>query len=202
MQLILFLVGLPMLVMGRLRFGGYSQSGPVVRAAGVLLMLPFAASLIFTGLLFMISENWTAEARRSFLIFQNILLLVGQILAIFAAWRLLRRGTGSASAPPPASIVSGFARRVEGWQSSARREKEALRQQPPVQRVNPADFPSVMNTRQAAAYLQVPEQTVLELIHSGKLIAAHINQRYTIARSVLDEYRDGQQDDDQGAGNQ
>ena len=190
MPFILFLVGVPMVVLGRLRFGSFSQSGPEVRAAGVLLMLPFAASLLFSVLLMPISVNWTAESRRSFVNLLSLAQLVGQVGAMLAAWLVLRKGNKSGSAAPLAG--PGILRQLERLSEVARREVQARPSQQRQIHPNVTDFPSVMNTRQAAAYLQVPEQTVLELIASGKLIAARINHRYTIARSVLDEYRNSQ----------
>ena len=190
MPFILFLVGVPMVVLGRLRFGGFSQSGPGVRAAGILLMLPFAASLLFSGLLVSISANWTAESRRSFVNLLSIAQLAGQVVAMLAAWFVLRKGNNGESVVPPAR--PGFLRQLERLSEAARREAQARPSQQRQVQPNVTNFPSVMNTSQAAAYLQVPEQTVLELIDSGKLIAARINHRYTIARSVLDEYRNSQ----------
>ncbi len=50
------------------------------------------------------------------------------------------------------------------------------------------NFPTVMTTTEAALYLNMTEDAVLELIESGKLTAARINYRYRISRSVLDEF--------------
>lgn len=190
MPLILFLIGVPMVVLGRMRFGSFARSGPEVRAAGVLLMLPFAASVLFSGLLFSISANWTVEARNSFVRLVGLVQLIAQVVAMMAAWWVLRKGTQSG--PATATQLPNFMRQLVKMSETARREAQPrATEQKPV-RPNPTSFPSVMNTRQAAAYLQVPEQTILELITSGKLIAARINHRYTIARSVLDEYRNSQ----------
>ena len=189
MAFILFLIGMPMSLMGRVRFGSFARSGPGVRAAGVVLMLPFGASLLFSGLLVSISGNWSVEARQSFVQVISLVQLVGQVLAMFAAWWILR--TSSAENVIPKSMPN-FLQKWNEMQESARSEAQARSVPASPAPRSDTQFPSVMNTRQAAAYLQVPEQTILELITSGKLIAARINHRYTIARSVLDDYRDNQ----------
>ena len=51
------------------------------------------------------------------------------------------------------------------------------------------DFPSVMTTQQAAQYLRVPEKRIIDAIYQGELAASHMNNRYVISRSVLDEFR-------------
>ena len=189
MQFILFLIGLPMSVLGRVRFGSFVRSGSEVRAAGVILMLPFAASLLFSGLLMTISGNWTAEARRSFIQVIGLVQLVGQVIAMFAAWWIMR------SSSSRSAVVTTMPNFLREWGKMQERARKVAPSRPAQQKPAPPNltqFPSVMNTRQAAAYLQVPEQTILELITNGNLIAARINHRYTIARSVLDEYRNSQ----------
>lgn len=179
-----------MVALGRVRFGGFARSGQEVRAAGVILMLPFAASLLFTGVLWSISGNWSPEARNSFLRLLGLVQLVLQVGAMFAAWWVMRnsqRGDSATRTPLP-----GLMRQLMKMSEAAQREKPTQSSQSETMRPNASNFPSVMNTRQAAAYLQVPEQTILDLITNGKLIAARINHRYTIARSVLDEYRKNQ----------
>lgn len=190
MPLILFLIGIPMVALGRVRFGGFARSGQEVRAAGVILMLPFAASLLFTGVLWSISGNWSAEARNSFLRLLGLVQLVVQVGAMFAAWWVMRNSQRGDSATR--TLLPGLMRQLMKMSEAAQREKPTQSSQSEPMRPNASNFPSVMNTRQAAAYLQVPEQTILDLITNGELIAARINHRYTIARSVLDEYRKNQ----------
>jgi excisionase family DNA binding protein len=47
-----------------------------------------------------------------------------------------------------------------------------------------------MTVAQAARYLGMSEKAVLEAIQEGRLSATKTMQGYTIARFVLDEYRD------------
>ncbi|MCY4010391.1 MAG: helix-turn-helix domain-containing protein [Chloroflexi bacterium] len=195
MPLILFLIGIPMVALGRVRFGSFARSGQVVRAAGVLLMLPFAASLLFSGLYWTISGNWTVESRNSFIQLLGWVQLLLQVLAMFCAWWLMRKSPLSDESQP--LPMAGFLRQwMERNENVKRATPSPTASREPPARSNPgSSFPSVMNTRQAAAYLQVPEQTILDLITNGELIAARINHRYTIARSVLDEYRNNQASD-------
>ena len=48
--------------------------------------------------------------------------------------------------------------------------------------------PDVMNPAQVAAYLQVTEADVLQMIQSGQIKAKQIGAQYRISRSALDEY--------------
>jgi excisionase family DNA binding protein len=64
---------------------------------------------------------------------------------------------------------------------------QQLRQANPLQK--PA-APSVMTLTQAARYLNLPEKTVLEAIQDGRISASKTTQGYTVARFVLDEFRD------------
>jgi excisionase family DNA binding protein len=49
-------------------------------------------------------------------------------------------------------------------------------------------MPDVMNPAQAAAYLQVTEADVLQMIQSGQIKAKQIGAQYRISKSALDEY--------------
>jgi len=60
------------------------------------------------------------------------------------------------------------------------------------------NFPSVMSLAEAARYLNVPEQKVIELINEGNLAAAKINHRYSISRTALDEFLENQNDANEG----
>lgn len=183
-----------MVALGRIRFGGFARSGQEVRAAGVLLMLPFAASLLFSGLFWTISGNWSVESRNSFIQLLGWMQVFIQVLAIFCAWWMMRKSQQSDANqhnPMAAGLLQQWMNRNVSVKRATPSPSSSREPAPP----HPSSFPSVMNTRQAAAYLQVPEQTILDLITNGELIAARINHRYTIARSVLDEYRNNQASD-------
>ncbi|MFW5692059.1 MAG: helix-turn-helix domain-containing protein [Chloroflexota bacterium] len=62
------------------------------------------------------------------------------------------------------------------------------------------NFPTVMTTAEAASYLNMTEQAVIDLIEQGKLTAARINYRYRISRSVLDDFIRQQEEQKGSAG--
>ncbi len=55
------------------------------------------------------------------------------------------------------------------------------------------DYPLVMTTAEAASYLNITEDALLELIESGQIAASRINYRYRISRTVLDEFIEAQE---------
>jgi len=64
--------------------------------------------------------------------------------------------------------------------------------QPPAgQPAAPADVPDVMNPAQAAAYLQVSEADIVQMIESGDLKAKKIGSQYRISKAVIDEFLAG-----------
>ncbi len=81
-------------------------------------------------------------------------------------------------------------------------DKEAKQAEAPKPRPAPAprrsgsrrNFPTVMTTAEAAAYLNITEEAVMDLIEEGKLSAARINYRYRISRTVLDDFIKEQQE--------
>ncbi|MFZ5917698.1 MAG: SPFH domain-containing protein [Chloroflexota bacterium] len=64
--------------------------------------------------------------------------------------------------------------------------------QPPAgQQAAPAAMPDVMNPAQAAAYLQVSEADIVQMIEAGELKAKKIGSQYRISKSVIDEFLAG-----------
>jgi excisionase family DNA binding protein len=64
-------------------------------------------------------------------------------------------------------------------------------QQQPGQQAAPADVPDIMNPAQAAAYLQVSEADIMQMIESGELKAKKIGSQYRISKAVIDEFLAG-----------
>lgn len=52
----------------------------------------------------------------------------------------------------------------------------------------PASVPDIMNPAQAAAYLQVSEADIVQMIDAGELKAKKIGSQYRISKAVIDEY--------------
>lgn len=59
------------------------------------------------------------------------------------------------------------------------------------QQAAPASVPDVMNPAQAAAYLQVSEADIVQMIESGELKAKKIGSQYRISKTVIDEFLAG-----------
>jgi excisionase family DNA binding protein len=49
-------------------------------------------------------------------------------------------------------------------------------------------MPDVMNPAQAAAYLQVTEADVMQMIQSGQIKAKQIGAQYRISKAALEEF--------------
>lgn len=64
-------------------------------------------------------------------------------------------------------------------------------QPPPAQQAAPAGVPDVMNPAQAAAYLQVSEADIMQMIESGELKARKIGSQHRISKSVIDQFLAG-----------
>jgi excisionase family DNA binding protein len=63
-------------------------------------------------------------------------------------------------------------------------------QQHPAQQAAPAagPLPDVMNPAQAAAYLQVTEADVMQMVSAGQIKAKQIGAQYRISKAALDEF--------------
>jgi excisionase family DNA binding protein len=68
---------------------------------------------------------------------------------------------------------------------------QAMGQPPAAQPAAPVAVPDVMNPAQAAAYLQVSEADIMQMIESGELKARKIGSQYRISKSVIDEFMAG-----------
>jgi excisionase family DNA binding protein len=59
------------------------------------------------------------------------------------------------------------------------------------QQAAPTAVPDVMNPAQAAAYLQVSEADIIQMIEAGELKARKIGSQYRISKSVIDDFLAG-----------
>lgn len=141
--------------------------GAGVRTAGMILMLPF-----FTDILLGIYVGFTVESPQAVMraLTSYASLQAGVIVfALLMAYIILKRSTNTVSSPAYPSTQPGS---------------------PSFSMPTQANFPSVMTTQEAARYLNVPEERIIDAIYKGELAAAHINNRYNISRRVLDEFRE------------
>ena len=68
---------------------------------------------------------------------------------------------------------------------------QTLQQPAAGQQTGSADVPDVMNPAQAAAYLQVNEADIVQMIESGELKAKKIGSQYRISKKTIDEFLAG-----------
>lgn len=191
MDWILFLAGIVLVYLGKVEVANIHAEGRSVRAAGFVLTLPAVAGLLLRTAWAAMSGSDTAFYD-SGIGFISLLVLLAMVVATGVAYTLLRNATPDDNvivekpAPTeqkPEQNPTPLARKpptVDVWKASTPPANTALRPR--------RDFPTVMNTMEAARYLNVTERDVLKLIDDGKIAAAKINSRYRISRSVLDEF--------------
>jgi hypothetical protein len=205
MDLILLVVGLILLYRGRWSFGGYETEGKHVKAAGVLLMMPatmnvvlaFAFMIIFSG------NSDAVFAAANAISFFMLLMMMG---VVALAYILIADPVGAPRLP---GMLGDIQDERRGLQQNAEMQQDApvssprpVPQRPPVRHpldmhvVNSRPQPSVrsyaavLNVRDAAQYMNVHEQQIMQWIDEGKVTAARGNNGFVIARSVLDELKE------------
>jgi excisionase family DNA binding protein len=178
MSLILFLVGFTLVFLGRIKFNEINEEGPQVRAAGIVLMTPFLGALLLNVMLNLMNRS-SQEAAALI----GLLEFVGWIAAAAIAYSLVFRRSGL----PTLSFkpIQTNQVRMPNVRAFDRRDS----------------FPKLMSVTEAARYLNVNEQFIMEAINEGRLAAAKVNQRYTISRSALDELLHGSDDKRTGTEN-
>ncbi len=183
MDVILFLIGVVLFSTRKFRLASLQTAGRHVRAAGVILMLPGAINfMIGIALLFIYGADFEAI----FAAFEQIapLMLVAMIVAVLLAYLLI-------ADPPGAPRLPGILGRIQSERRSGQTPArtapspshplETLRNQPT------RTFGNILSINEAAEYLKVSPQQILEWIEAGKLPAARGSTGYRIARSRLDE---------------
>lgn len=178
---ILFIIGMGLVIVGKVRFGMFDAEGHPVRAAGFMLMMPLIVVLFLSFVLGVITGGDTVAMSRT-LPFVLFLQLPVAIVCVGVAYSLLRKRSDEEKLDEPPS-------------TSAQPVEPPKPKPEPLPRRPLGGFPSVMGTAEAARYLNVTEQAVMKLIEDGKITAARINYRYKISRSVLDEFLQDQKMD-------
>jgi excisionase family DNA binding protein len=145
-------------------------TGSPIRVAGRILMVPFFGSIVVGVIAGLLTNDINALFRlvQSLAIVELIVVLV----CVTLAYMILKQN----QVPNYLSFFGGQSS-FETASSSSPRPNTTK------------DFPSVMTTQQAAQYLNIPEKRIIDAIYQGELAASHMNNRYVISRSVLDEFR-------------
>lgn len=182
MSEILFIIGMGLMIIGKVRIGGLDAEGPSVRAAGFMLMMPLIVIIFLSFMLGLMTGGNAVEMSRTipFILFLQLPVI---IVCVGVAYSLLKKETSnSENQDEPTDSVPEKPRTPAPSIS-----KPSVSPQVPARRPA-ANFPTVMSTIEAARYLNVTEQAIMKLIDEGKITAARINYRYRISRSVLDEF--------------
>jgi excisionase family DNA binding protein len=201
LAILMFIMGIVLLNRGKanIPFLKIDAQGSAVRSAGVILMLPLGTDLVLSTYIAMTTGGNLDDMLRAV---EQIALIQWVVVISCAAWAYvtLRR------AEPISTSDAG----VDGEPKPQKEQREqrahplsgfptlttAPKQLQPSQGVastSQATFPRVMTLAEAARYLNVTEQQILEAINQGKIPAARNNGIYSIARIVLDEYREASQ---------
>jgi excisionase family DNA binding protein len=198
MSIILFVMGAFIAYTGRFGFGGFRAEGKAVRAGGFVLMAPAAFTFIASlmgGVMFAGNMN----ALIGFLNFMAILEFVGLMIASGVAYILIADPVGAPRLPG-----------VLGDIQSEREKKvnpleEVRKARPQVQTVenhqaHPLNshmqtttriesFGKILNVKQAASFMSLPEPAIVGMIQEGQLPAVRSGGDYAIARSRLEELK-------------
>jgi excisionase family DNA binding protein len=180
---IFFFIGLTLVVTGRLTVNRRRLTGQRVRMAGWVLMSPPIITMFIGSLIPppAIDANATIEEMVSEILPEMLPLALLELVILLGAiglagWLLAQ----AAKENPPQEIeIDPLLKEMEG----VLRSRSA---QQPVQQSNV--FGNVMTVAEAAAYLRVSEDEVLELINTSQLAAARIGDQYRIARRAIDDY--------------
>lgn len=176
--IILFVIGVGLVITGRVRFADLDAQGTQVRAAGMVLMVPLATMFIL-GILAGALTRGDAEGVSSALSLLFVIEIITWMAAVAVAYFLL------------------YAKSGVKFDMSQFRISDFLGVTSPQSSINSMQRntqPSIMTVQQAARYLGVSETHILEAIKAGRLAASKSPQKgYSIARMVLDEYREEHQ---------
>jgi excisionase family DNA binding protein len=164
---ILFFIGLSMVVSGRVKVGQRFIEGQRVRMAGWVLMSPPVIVLVIAMMIApqYVDSNATLDeimASLTPLLFFEFAVLVGAIG--LASWLIGHPAPGQQQIP-----------------------MMPMKMQMPPEPV----FGKVLTLSEAALYLRISEDAVLDLIDAGQLPAARFGGEYRIARVAIDDYLTG-----------
>lgn len=184
---------------GKINIGAVQTEGRHVKAAGAILMLPAAGFVLLSFILSILFRNNTSTQFATALL--SISQLVMMVVAVILAYILI-------ADPPNAPTLPGILGQIQNERrgkpsqppssSSSSRPKQQQQQRPaqrhplesfmPV-RTQPIKVANVMSVKEAAVYLGITPEDIMQLIDDGKLAAARDSGGFRIARSVLDDLR-------------
>lgn len=189
MALILLMIGVVLIARQRVDYGSFRTAGRHVRAAGVLLTLPALTSLLLNGFFVPLAFGRNAGAVSFAQGVIGLLEFLGMVLVAVLAWMLLSDSPGLPRLPGLLGELQDEARaqRSSGADEARRGGGINLPGLSLRQGGRRETFPSVMSLSEAALYMEVSEDDILQWIEEGRLTASRENYHYRIARSQLDE---------------
>ena len=192
MSLILFIAGAVLFFMGRVEIGTLRAEGKHVKTAGIILILPTIITFALVELFIPLAFGSNASAATTAIGLISLLELIGMLAAVAIAYILIADPPSAPRLPGILGEIQDEARKHQPARPTTPRSKIVNIPTPaanfrPKININRDNFPSVMNLKQAARYLELSEDDVLKLIDEGKLTAARDNYNYKIAKSQLDE---------------
>lgn len=189
MALILLMIGIVLIARQRVDVGPLKTGGRHVRAAGILLTLPAILSLLLASIFVPLAFGRNAGAISFAYGVVGLIELLGMVLVVALAWVLLSDAPGLPRLPGLLGELQDEARAQGPARGTAESPPRGINL--PGLSLRPGSrretFPSVMSLREAALYMEVSEDVILQWIEEGRLSASRENYHYRIARSQLDE---------------
>ena len=189
MALILLMIGVVLIARQRVDVGSLKTGGRHVRAAGVLLTLPAILSLLLSSVFVPLAFGRNAGAISFAYGVVGLIELLGMVLVVALAWVLLSDAPGLPRLPGLLGELQDEARAQGPLRGTAEERPRGINL--PGLPLRPGNrretFPSVMSLSEAALYMEVSEDDILQWIEEGRLTASRENYHYRIARSQLDE---------------
>ena len=190
MALILLMIGVVLIARQRVDYGSFRTAGRHVRAAGVLLTLPALMSLLLNGFFVPLAFGSNESAVSFAQGVVGLLEFLGMVLVAVLAWMLLGDSPNLPRLPGLLGELQDEARAQRSSGGPAASERTGGINLPGLslrQGSRRETFPSVMSLSEAALYMEVSEDDILQWIEEGRLTASRENYHYRIARSQLDE---------------
>lgn len=191
LSVLLFIIGAGIGLVGSLKIGSFEAKGMRVRVAGSVLCLPFFLSqALYLLALSLFGEDANLIGLIAFLE------LIGIGVASSVSYWLLMMGYQPETLNKKVQRPDFTPKKPDAPKApSAKHPVINLadnKAEKPMTFAKMRDYPNVMNVVEAANYLNITEDALIELIEAGKIAASRINYRYHISRIVLDEFNQAQ----------
>ncbi len=193
MSILLFIIGAGIGLVGSLKIGSFEANGMRVRVAGVVLCLPF----LLSRLLYLLAVSLFGQDSNLIGLIAFLELIGIGVASSVSYWLLMlgyhpetsqhkvQRPNFTPKKPNPPKPSKPSKRPTITLFDGQSTEK-------PATFARMRDYPNIMNSAEAANYLNITEDALIELIEAGKLAASVINYRYHISRIALDEFNQAQ----------